>query len=111
MQEERRRPEPRAPWLKLPTMNPRGAGASSSACGAGRGRRALFGLLRGRGRLDQPVRNPVVGHVPARDAATGQAVVADELKLGFLSLDLAGTRVKSLDWVDRVSVGRAWPDT
>jgi cell division protein FtsQ len=64
--------------------------------------------------LDQPVRNLVVEGTFQRVAPIQvEAAVADGLDDGFLSVDLGElrARVKALDWVDRVSVGRSWPDT
>ena len=64
--------------------------------------------------LDQPVRNLVVEGTFQRVAPIQiEAVVADGLDRGFLSVDLGGLRerVQALDWVDRVNVGRSWPDT
>jgi cell division protein FtsQ len=76
---------------------------------------AVYGAFTGVGvLLDQPVRKLVVeGTFQRVTPIQVEAAVADDLGLGFLSLDLGGLRerVQSLDWVDGVNVGRAWPDT
>jgi cell division protein FtsQ len=112
--QNRRRPEPRAPWLKLPTIAPAWRRRVKLGLALPLTAVAFFGLARvAKAVLDQPVRNLVVeGTFQRVTPLQVQAAVADELKLGFLSLDLADlrARVKGLDWVDRVSVGRAWPD-
>ena len=110
----RRRTEPRAPWLKAPAfalvwrkrirLALALSLASLAALGAFRGAKAL---------LDQPVRKLVVeGTFQRVTPLQVEAAVGDDLKLGFLSLDLEDlrARVQNIDWVDRVSVGRAWPD-
>jgi cell division protein FtsQ len=64
--------------------------------------------------LDQPVRNLVVEGTFQRVAPIQiEAAVAEGLGRGFLSVDLGElrARVQELDWVDRVNVGRSWPDT
>jgi cell division protein FtsQ len=64
--------------------------------------------------LDQPVRNLVVeGTFQRVTPIQIEAAVAADLNSGFLSIDLDDlrARVQALDWVDNVSVGRAWPDT
>jgi cell division protein FtsQ len=64
--------------------------------------------------LDQPVRNLVVEGTFQRVLPIQvEAAVAEGLDSGFLSVDLGALRerVLALDWVDRVNVGRAWPDT
>jgi cell division protein FtsQ len=64
--------------------------------------------------LDQPVRNLVVeGTFQRVTSLQVEEAVAADLERGFLSVDLAELRahVQSLDWVDHVNVGRAWPDT
>jgi len=76
---------------------------------------AAFGALRGaQALLDQPVQKLVVeGTFQRVTPIQVEAAVAPDLGHGFLSLDLSDlrSRVKTLDWVDRVNVGRAWPDT
>lgn len=76
---------------------------------------ALFAAVIGATKLlDQPVRNLVVeGAFQRVTPIQVQAAIAAELESGFLSVDLAQLRrrVQSLDWVDQVQVGRAWPDT
>ena len=64
--------------------------------------------------LDQPVRRLVVqGTFQRVTPLQIEAAVEGDIDGGFLSLDLArlSERVERLDWVDRVKVGRAWPDT
>jgi cell division protein FtsQ len=76
---------------------------------------ALYGVLTGATAvLDQPVRKLVVeGTFQRVTPIQVEAAVADSLGRGFLSLDLGRLRehVQTLDWVDRVNVGRSWPDT
>jgi cell division protein FtsQ len=76
---------------------------------------ALYGVLTGATLLfDQPVRKLVVeGTFQRVSAIHVEDVVASGLGRGFLSLDLGALReqVQTLDWVDRVNVGRVWPDT
>jgi cell division protein FtsQ len=63
--------------------------------------------------LDRPVGTLVVeGTFQRVTAIEVQAAAADALRGGFLSLDLARLRasIATLDWVDSVSVSRAWPD-
>lgn len=64
--------------------------------------------------LDQPVRKLVVEGTFQRVLPIQvEAAVAEGLDSGFLSVNLAAARerVLALDWVDRVNVGRSWPDT
>jgi len=76
---------------------------------------ALFAAFTGvKVLLDQPVRKLVVeGTLQRVTAIQVEAAVAGHLQQGLLSVDLAELRqrVQSLDWVDQVQVGRAWPDT
>lgn len=76
---------------------------------------ALFGCgVLGKELLDQPVRKLVVqGGFQRVTPVQIEAVIADELADGFMSIDLGAVRerVRALDWVDQVSVGRVWPDT
>jgi cell division protein FtsQ len=76
---------------------------------------ALYGAFTGAAALlDQPVRKLVVeGTFQRVTPIQVEAAVADDLGRGFLSLDLGSLRerVRALDWVDRVNVGREWPDT
>jgi cell division protein FtsQ len=75
---------------------------------------ALAGLNGARALLDQPVRKLVVeGTFQRVTPIQVEEAVATDLTRGFLSLDLEEVRdhVRGLDWVDEVSVGRAWPDT
>lgn len=111
----RRRTESRLSRLKLPTVSASWLRklklltvvplASAIVYGAFRGAELL---------LDQPVRKLVVEGTFQRVLPIQvEAAVADSLERGFLSVDLGELRqrVLKLDWVDRVSVGRAWPDT
>lgn len=72
-----------------------------------------FGML-GKALLDQPVEKLVVqGGFQRVTAVQVEAAVASELKNGFLSIDLGAVRerLRAIDWVDEVRVGRVWPDT
>jgi cell division protein FtsQ len=74
---------------------------------------ALLGVL-GTQLLDQPVRKLVVqGGFQRVTAVQVEAAVAAQLTDGFLSVDLGAVRerVRAIDWVDQVRVGRVWPDT
>ena len=76
---------------------------------------ALFGLFRGaKFVLDQPARNLVVeGTFQRVTPLQIEAAVMNGHDGGFVSTDLGELRrrVKAIDWVDRVNVGRSWPDT
>ena len=76
---------------------------------------AVFTTFDGaRALLDQPVRRLVVeGTFQRVTPLQIEATVEGDIDGGFLSLDLdsVSERVQSLDWVDRVKIGRAWPDT
>jgi cell division protein FtsQ len=76
---------------------------------------ALLAVAGGaRALLDRPVRQLVVeGTFQRVTPIQIEEAVAGNLERGFLSLDLGAVRarVQSLDWVDEVEVGRAWPDT
>jgi cell division protein FtsQ len=64
--------------------------------------------------LDQPVRSlEIDGTFQRVTPIQVEAAVAGELDVGFLSLDLEAVRdrVRSLDWIDKVQVRRAWPGT
>jgi cell division protein FtsQ len=98
----RRRVESRLARLKLGLVPPLLAVA---AFGAYHGLKAV---------LDRPVNKLVVeGTFQRVTPIQVEAAVAPDLGHGFLSVDLGDlrARVKTLDWVDRVNVGRAWPDT
>jgi cell division protein FtsQ len=76
---------------------------------------ALFGLFKGaQFVLDRPARNLVVeGTFQRVTPLQIEAAVMNGLDAGFVSADLGELRrrVKAIDWVDRVNVGRSWPDT
>jgi cell division protein FtsQ len=68
----------------------------------------------GRALLDQPVRNLVVeGTFQRVTPIQVEGALAGVKEQGLLSLDLEElrARVHALAWVDRVNVGRTWPDT
>jgi cell division protein FtsQ len=76
---------------------------------------ALYGAFKGvQLALDQPVRELVVeGTFQRVTPIQVEAAVAEGLKAGFMTVNLGALRasVQELDWVDRASVGRRWPDT
>jgi cell division protein FtsQ len=76
---------------------------------------AMLGLYKGaKFVLDQPVRNLVVeGTFQRVTPIQIEAAVMQGLDAGFVSVDLGEVRerVQAIDWVDRVNVGRSWPDT
>ena len=75
----------------------------------------LYGAFKGvQLALDQPVRKLVVeGTFQRVTPIQVEAAVADGLNAGFMTVNLGALRkrVQELDWVDRVNVGRRWPDT
>ena len=111
----RRRVESRLARVKLPTL---GAAWRAGCAPCSRCRSppvVLYGAFKGvQLVLDQPVRNLVVeGTFQRVTPIQVEAAVADGLDAGFLTVDLGALRerVQQLDWVDRVNVGRRWPDT
>lgn len=111
----RRRVESRLSRLKLPAIGATWRKRARLVLAPPLVAAALYGAFTGAMLLlDQPVRNLVVEGVFQRVTPIQvEAAVADHLGRGFLSLDLGELRerVQTLDWVDRVSLGRAWPDT
>ena len=75
----------------------------------------LYGAFKGvQLALDQPVRKlEVEGTFQRVTPIQVEAAVAGSLNAGFMTVDLGALRdrVQELDWVDRVNVGRRWPDT
>jgi cell division protein FtsQ len=75
----------------------------------------LYGTFKGlQLALDQPVQWLVVEGTSQRVTPIQvEAAVADGLNAGFMTVNLSALRasVQALDWVDRVNVGRRWPDT
>jgi cell division protein FtsQ len=111
----RRRVESRVSRLKLPAIGSAWRKRARLALMVPSLAAALYGAFVGAAALlDQPVRKLVVeGTFQRVTPIQIEAAVADHLGTGFLSLDLAALReqVQAIDWVDRVNVGRAWPDT
>lgn len=67
----------------------------------------------GRAVLNRPVTKLTIeGEFQRVTAPQIEAALAGELGKGFLSLNLdaLGERLRDLDWVDEVSIGRRWPD-
>jgi cell division protein FtsQ len=99
----------RLPSLSLPKISWRILAVPPILAGA------LYGvLLAVEIALDQPVRNLVVeGTFQRVTPIQVEAALSDELKNGFFTVNLARMReaVAALDWVDRVKIRRAWPDT
>jgi len=111
----RRRVESRLSRLKLPRIGLNWRKRARLVLVPPLAAAVLYGAFAGvTALLDQPVRKLVVeGTFQRVTPIQVEAAVADDLGRGFLSLDLGELRkrVKALDWVDRVNVGRAWPDT
>lgn len=64
--------------------------------------------------LDRPLEHLIVqGPFQRVSAVQVEAALAGGLKKGFLTLDLSALRrrVRALDWVDQVEIGRVWPDS
>ncbi len=111
----RRRAESRLARLKVPTLGGAWVRRLRAALvlpliGVG-----LYGTFKGvQLVLDQPGRELVVeGTFQRVTPIQVEAAVAEGLKAGFMTVNLGAlrTRVRELDWVDRASVGRRWPDT
>jgi cell division protein FtsQ len=111
----RRRVESRLARLKLPTIGAAWRKRLRLALVPPLAAAVVYGAFTGlTALLDQPVRKLVVeGTFQRVTSIQVEAAVAEDLGHGFLSLDLAHLRerVQTIDWVDRVKVGRAWPDT
>jgi cell division protein FtsQ len=111
----RRRAERREPRWRLPTLGSAWRGRLRAAMALGVVGAAALGVLRGGAlALDHPVSNLVVeGTFQRVTPIQVEAAVRDGLEQGFMSVDLGAVRarVQALDWVDRVNVGRSWPDT
>mgnify|MGYP003332028202 CR=1 FL=1 len=111
----RRRVESRLSRLRLPSFaGPWRARLRTAFAVAALGA-AMFGVFKGaQFVLDEPVRNLVVEGTFQR-VTPGQieSAVMNGVDAGFVSVDLGELRrrVKAIDWVDRVNVGRRWPDT
>jgi cell division protein FtsQ len=111
----RRRAENRLARLKLPTLGAVWLRRLRAALVVPLAAVACYGVFKGvQFVLDQPIRNLVVeGTFQRVTPIQVEAAVADGLKSGFLTVNLAALRerVQALDWVDRANVGRRWPDT
>lgn len=111
----RRRVESKLSRLRVPRLGAPGYGRLKTVLAAVVGAAVLFGLFKGaQFVLDQPVRNLVVeGTFQRVTPLQIEAAAMSGLDAGFVSVDLGALRkrVKAIDWVDRVNVGRSWPDT
>jgi cell division protein FtsQ len=111
----RRRVESKLPRLKVPTLGSAWARRLRTALLLPLAAVVFYGMFKGvQLVLDQPVRNLVVeGTFQRVTPIQVEAAVADGLDAGFLTVNLGALRerVQALDWVDRASVGRRWPDT
>jgi cell division protein FtsQ len=112
----RRRIERRpAARVHLPTLSTAWRGKLRAAAVLAVGAAGVLGVIEaGALALDHPVRKLVVeGTFQRVTPIQVEAVVREGLEDGFLSVDLGAVRerVKTLDWVDQVNVGRSWPDT
>jgi cell division protein FtsQ len=112
----RRRAESRLTRVKLPTLGAAWRRRIRAALALPIAAVALYGAFKGvQLALDQPVRNLVVEGTFQRvtPIQVEAAAFPDGLDAGFMTVDLSALRerVQQLDWVDRVNVGRRWPDT
>jgi cell division protein FtsQ len=111
----RRRVESSLSRWKLPRLEAPWRGRIKTAFAAVLLGAALFGVFRGvQFVLDRPAHNLVVeGTFQRVTPLQIEAAVMNGLDAGFVSTDLGELRrrVKAIDWVDRVNVGRSWPDT
>jgi cell division protein FtsQ len=111
----RRRVESKLAKWRLPQLEVPWRGRLKTALAVASLGAALFGLFKGAQLvLDRPARNLVVeGTFQRVTPLQIEAAVTNGLDAGFVSTDLGELRrrVKAIDWVDRVNVGRSWPDT
>jgi cell division protein FtsQ len=111
----RRRAENRLARLKPPTLGAAASRRLRAVLALPVAALVVYGAFKGvQLALDQPVRNLVVeGTFQRVTPIQVEAAVADGLDAGFMTVDLGALRerVRELDWVDRVNVGRRWPDT
>jgi cell division protein FtsQ len=111
----RRRTESRLSRLKVPTIGAVWLRRLRAALVLPLAALLAYGAFKGvQLALDQPVRNLVVeGTFQRVTPIQIEAAVAEGLDAGFMTVDLEAlrARVQALDWVDRVNVGRRWPDT
>jgi len=111
----RRRVESRLARVKLPTVGTVWLRRLRALLVLPLAALTLYGAFKGlQLALDQPVRNlEVEGTFQRVTPIQVEAAVAGSLNAGFMTVDLGAVRdrVHELDWVDRVNVGRRWPDT
>jgi cell division protein FtsQ len=111
----RRRVESRLPRVKVPVLGGAWLRRLRAALVLPVAALAFYGAFKGiQLALDQPVRTLVVeGTFQRVKPIQVEAAVAESLDAGFMTVDLSALResVQALDWVDRVNIGRRWPDT
>jgi len=104
----RRQPKAEGPSL-LERVDWHAVGMAAGTVAAAAAAALLLGVA-----LDRPVRRVLVeGGFQRVSPPEVEAAVADVAHLGLASVDLARVRarIEGIDWVDRATVQRRWPDT